>query len=666
MSNTDHGIHPQVNCKLLSVEERLIIDKISSKYWFVTRIESIEKKKSKQTVAFLKPTDYITQNFNLSREVVLLMSSYATFEPRTLDLLDDIHKETRRLEEVCCIVASKDGDIEIKINNYMKSNKESRVIVPFSYDDLCCKETEFIVNQMRKFFYSRDLFGIHDPLKKELYFFGRQTLIQELVNKHANNENAGIFGLRKTGKTSIIYGVIRTLNRKSSHSLLIDCQTLHIFSWNIALREIIWNLIKGLSLRQKYFAERKDTYENENEAVASFNTDLKQVLQQSKKNILLIFDEIENITFDTSISPSWKSGESFLRFWQVIRSFCQHNRTKYHFSFLIAGTNPRCIETPAIHKVDNPIFAQFNPTFIEPFDFNNTKDMLSKLGGYMGINFTDNAVTAIADDFGGHPLLIRQMASYIHRNYKKDRPIEITKYEYEEYKNQFYEDETGFSIYAKMILQVLESWYDDEFYMLSLLAQDDISNFKELAEDDIYIKHLKNYGIIEQDNTSIGFHFKIEALKDYLLKKLKLHKLPITQEDKEALILKRRSNIEKKLRNLLRRQLKSNYGEDKAKRIMIKAIYGPKNIGHKENIKYADFFNPDKHDIFLKTLFDVISKHYEVFTNLFGVTKEIFDNKSSLMNVYRRTDAHSIPISDSDYQTFSGIASWFENILEDE
>lgn len=40
------------------------------------------------------------------------------------------------------------------------------------------------------------------------------------------------------------------------------------------------------------------------------------------------------------------------------------------------------------------------------------------------------------------------------------------------------------------------------------------------------------------------------------------------------------------------------------------------------NKQYAEFFDPDKHNIFLKTLFDVIIRNYECFKNLFDVPLE--------------------------------------------
>lgn len=667
VNKTRPGINDKAMTEKLSPEDLRIVDLLSRKYWYVTRIEQHTYGTNSCHVVFMKPVEYVTQNFNIRRELILIMSPYSTFEPRTLDVLDTLDVQQLRLEEICCIIVSHDPNIENVIRQYQKSNKESRVFVPFFYEELQIDENdEFVINRMRTYFYARDLFGIQDALKKELYFFGRGELIQELVNKHDNLENAGIFGLRKTGKTSILYGVQRTLNKKGSISSFIDCQVLHLMPWNLALRTIIQKLVEENGLKQKLIAQNNEKYNNEAEVYPAFENDMRNVLSAAKKNILLIFDEIENITPDTSATASWNKGESFLKFWQVIRSFFQSQYGKYRYTYLIAGTNPRCIEMPKVNNVDNPLFSQFMPSYIQPFDYSKTAEMLDQLGGYMGIRFSPEVITHIEEDFGGHPLLIRQVCSYIHRNTTLNRPVVINKAEYLEYKKNFYQDQAGFSVYAKMILQVLMDWYPDEYQMLQWLALGDISSFKEFSQDNEFINHLRNYGIIGRDSTKNEYHFRIEALKNFLLDINKYKHPALSEEDKIKEICSRRVVIEKKLRRLVKRQLKSTLGETMAKEEIIRALYGPHEIGHKSNNPYAEFFDPNKHDIYLDTLFKIIERQYGLFENLFGLPKHEFDPKASILNQLRRIDAHSKKVEDSDFQTFRGIASWFEGVLADE
>lgn len=667
MKDVYAGINPKVEFDSLSQDEQSIVRKLS-KIWYVTRIDAIKLGNSRYCYVLLKPTKSITETFNLRREIVALFSSYDNFEPRAFDVLEALNIQELRIEEICCLVISKDNNVFTTIRTLLKSNVESRVLIPFTYNELLLENiNDFVISRMRSEFFSRDLFGIQDALKKDLYFFGRRELVQEIVAKHESGENAGIFGLRKTGKTSILYGVERTLNRKNSFAIFVDCQTLHNKPWNLAIKYMIDEAVKMVSISPKEIKEREVWYTDTHRASDAFFEDIKTILNKCKKNILLIFDEIENITFDTSASESWRNGDDFIKFWQTIRSAHQKITQKYHFTYLIAGTNPRCVEEPTIRKIDNPIFQQIAPIYIPPFNVDQTLEMVDLLGGYMGLRFTKETCTHLVEDFGGHPLLMRQMCSFIHNNCtEKERPTIITKHDYEEYKKRFYTEHVGFSQYAKMILNVLSDWYKDEYEMLTFLATGDIDDFTEFAKDSTYIKHLLNYGIIAKDSTKIGYHFKIESLGNYLLDINKYKRPIVTNEDREKEIFECRDIIEKKLRKLVKRQLKSILGEQKAKEEMIRKLYGAKEISHKSNIVYKDFFDPNKHKIYLKTLFDVILSNYQHFENLFEMSKEVFASKCELLNYYRRTDAHSAEISDSDFSIFRGIASWFEGILIDE
>lgn len=662
------GINKLVNWDILSKDESTIVRKLSVKYWYVTRIQEIILGESVYKAVLIKPTEHIVHTFNLIREIVVLFSPYDVFQPRVFDALDELEVQDLRLEEICSFVISKDPTVSSAISNILKSNQESRIFIPFTYKELLSNLDsfdEFFISRMRQCFYSRDLFGIQDPLKQELYFFGRRELIQELANKNLCGENSGIFGLRKTGKTSILFGVERALHKKNAVSAFIDCQTLHNKPWNLALQYVMDTVASKCAIKKSVYEANHEKYASEEYAADAFFSDIDQILcNNGKRNILIIFDEIENISYGTSASESWRKGDSFVKFWQVIRSTFQRQNHCNKFTYIIAGTNPRCIELSSINDVDNPVFHQFTPQFIEPFDLKNTEEMLNRLGGYMGLRFSTNVCTHILEDFGGHPLLMRQICSFIHKAYTGNRPVSIEKQEYLEFKKKFYEEQTGFSQYASMILDVLSRWYEDEYQMLTFLATGDYDNFKFFAQDNDYIKHLINYGVIASDKTSTGYHFRIEALEDYLREKNKYRRPIMSNEEKEQETQERRSAIEKKLRKLIKRQLVSSLGENLAKEEMIRAIYGSKEIGHKSNLPYKDFFDPDKHEIYLSTLISVIDRNFDHFKNLFGVNKEVFDSKATLLNKYRRTDAHSAPIADADFETFRGIASWFEDILK--
>ena len=661
------GIREGINLSMFTLEERRIITYLTKFDWYLTRCQLLKISKSEYKVVLMKPSEKIKSAFNLSREVIFSFSPYKEFEPRSIDSIDSMDIQELRIEEICSVIISNDDNVQNKISAILKTNQEARVIIPFSYKELLdnTNDYQYLFNKFRKNFYTRDLFGIQDPLKKDVYFFGRRELIHELVNKHLQAENSGIFGLRKTGKTSILYGIERALDRKKSTSVFIDCQTLHLKSWNTALLQIIQELQKKHSIRNKDL-KLLDNYQNFNFVSDSFQDDLLTIYHKSsKKSILLIFDEIEHITFDTSVSEGWKSGQDYLRFFQIIRSTYQKFKDDNVLTYLITGTNPKCLEAPSINGVDNPIFSQFHSTYIPPFDFKQTKEMVDKLGGYMGLSFDEHTCSQLVEDFGGHPLLMRQMCSFIHKKIG-DRPFNVKKDIYNASKAEFYQNESGFVNYAKMVLEVLDNWYPDESQMLIWLSNNDLETFNGLAEKSPeYISHLLNYGIISKNRIN-GYDFTIESLKEYLSNKNKYYKLNMSNEEKQSEISQRRNKIEPSLRKLVKNNLKINLGETEAKRLVIKTLYGAKEYNKHCDKDYGDFFDSNKSNIYLSNLFEIIRLHWENgFKNIFEGTVDVFIAKTTIINHLRKIDAHASTISDSDFQTFRGSMEWLEKKVND-
>ena len=150
-----------------------------------------------------KPTSSIEESLSLSREIIVILSPYKTFEPRTLEAFDTIRDEflEQRYEKICYVLISADASIASKLKECL-TNQEDQIIVPFSYSSFeeNNSNSSFIRNTFRRYFYSRDLFDYSEPLKKDTFFFGRNDIVTTAIQKHKSGLNYGLFGLRKTGK----------------------------------------------------------------------------------------------------------------------------------------------------------------------------------------------------------------------------------------------------------------------------------------------------------------------------------------------------------------------------------------------------------------------------------------------------------------------------------
>ena len=228
-----------------------------------------------------------------------------------------------------------------------------QVVIPFRYSELQGGDKrQLVTKRFRDYFYERDLFAFESPLKKDIYFFGRREYVHELISRHKSGENSGVFGLRRSGKTSVLQAIERAAQFTETMCVFADCQDLYHYSWNIALFFIIQLIVDKIG----FVKDIKKEYYGEENANRQFASDLDYIIKVSKKDILLLFDEIEQITPKLGMKENWKDGDDFVKFWQTIRS--NFHKWGSKFTFILAGTNPSAIEQITINKHDNPLYNQ--------------------------------------------------------------------------------------------------------------------------------------------------------------------------------------------------------------------------------------------------------------------------------------------------------------------
>ncbi|WP_198012274.1 hypothetical protein [Desulfosarcina sp. BuS5] len=619
------------------------------KEFYITSIgKELVVGKSVYRYILVKPTDMYKEMFNLDREIVLTFSPYVPFEPRSLDAIPlAINRhQNLRIERICSVIVSKDDDVGYKLSELLKNDQEAQIVVPFAYQELIEKidDSFFFRNRFKKHFFSRDLFASEAPLKKDLYFFGRHDLVHSFVTRHRSNQVSGLFGLRKTGKTSVLFGIQRALNKINGVSVFIDCQNpaFHRCRWNKALNYVLTEIKKQHKLSVRLQPE--DNYSEAKAPIIFEDIILKMSKELGEKNILLIFDEIENITPGVSPSEHWTTELDFIFFWQTLRSLFQ--KLPKTFSYLIVGTNPLCVETESIHGKDNPIYGQIPLEYIPRFDVPQTREMVRRLGKIMGMKFDEILYGKLTEDFGGHPYLIRHVCSVINKISKNERPVRIDKSVYEKAKKTFIRD---YSHFMEMILNVLHDHFNDEYEMLKYLSLDDIETFKEFADlSPLYTNHLIGYGIVEQNEGN--YTFRIETIRDFLSSKQKYKKLNQTQSEMWAEISERRNVLEPRLRSLCRMQLQAHFGSSIAHRKVLDLLGKPRKTKN-NSLSFSELFDGNKSKILFSDLPKMISKYWDCFKNILGPDKnEIIGNLNKINTM--RKDAHANNVSKEEMQIF--------------
>jgi hypothetical protein len=513
--------------------------------FYVTRSFDVEVvDNSRYYAALIRPTDESSVVLNTQRELLVLFADYETFEIRTLEAYKRFYQLTEwaRVDQSIRFLVSGDPDVERSIRLYLEQHPEYPIIVPLTFDNLV-RNNNPLISAVRQNHHIRDLFGFQSPLREEHFFFGRSQIVSGTIDLAKSGQHSSLFGLRKSGKTSTIYAIERRCKPSELHVVTFDCQDLsvHARRYGELLVHIVDRVRKSASLK---ILQRPDSVEG---ALISewFSESMNATLNLLNSNLLLVFDEIENISPGTAASDHWRSGSDPVYFWQVIRSFAQTTKSR-SVAVCIVGTSPYILEQAKINGIDNPAYLLAQKRFIPNLDFDETREMIMRLGFFMGLDFDTSAIARMHGAYGGHPFFTRQVSSKVHQITTGQRPKSVPLVRIEQAQREF---SGQLESYLFDIVFNLKQYYPDEFSILRSLVLGDVKEFQEyLDEAPELIDHLLGYGLVVMRDTTAEISFA--AIHKAVLQIAPDEKLE-TLEGKWAELCVRRGRVEQSLRTTL-------------------------------------------------------------------------------------------------------------------
>lgn len=541
---TNPGINSSFEFGFFSPEERHIIRKFSNHFYVTRSVNEIQIGNSRYKGFLIRPAEDLSIILNVEREIAVVLSTYDSFEARSLEAFEKIYRALpdTRIDRTVRFFISKDVRIEDSIQHYLHQNLEHPIIIPIPFSAFFSSGSDdAAISSIRRNYLIRDLFGLQSPLQQEYYYFGRDQIVNSILDMHRIKQNSSLFGLRKSGKTSTIFAIQRRAKSQNIRTLVIDCEDpeIHAKPYDELLFHIINKIREDGNMKPLEFPSglRADVISNE------FKTKLSSALSQIRSNILIIFDEIENISPRTAASEHWRTSPDQLYFWQILRSFFQFH-SKYYISFCFVGTNPQLLETPSINDVSNPVYLFAPKNYLPGLDFETTRSMIIRLGYFMGLNFSPEATQKLYQKFGGHPFFTRQVCSSIHKKIPLSRPRTVLDSDVQ----SATEVAAGsLYMYISEILDKLKAFYPDEFEMLEHLSNRRVDEFNFFAKEaPEYLEHILGYGILRKHEDR--YIFAIHEFSEYLREKSK----PIFSRE-EALkeVMVRRDRLEREIRKQL-------------------------------------------------------------------------------------------------------------------
>ncbi len=622
----------------------------------------------------------VSERFGLQKEIILLYSPHPKTDARTLTNLENISKSPdfrHRVDKVVALIIH-EGDSEATADLLKETN--DWIIVAIQAEDLRNSQRGefFIRSKLAERIGTFDLFGMSSPIKHDKYFYGRDSLVQEVVQRISRKENSGIFGLRKTGKTSVLYALQRRLSDKEHLLEYVDCHGPGVYGmrWWQLLQELSFRLCQSLSSEYNKKITDEGVYDK-GFAANSFNRLIKRLLGfKLFSQVTILFDEIEFITPGLSNSLGQHWDEDFVPFWQTIRSVSQE--TGGQLVFVVAGVNPSSVEHSHFDHIQNPIFQLAVPYYLEALGRSDVRDMVRAIGKYSGFAFEENCYDYLQNVYGGHPYLIRLACSEVARS-SGDVPVgkKITVTE-ESFKSQHDAIRNRIAQPIKDILLSLVWWYTDEYDLLQVLAEGDKEFFLEFLNDtpEKAIPFVR-YGLVHQGSGE----FSIRDLKDFLVRygseykksisPFKRGDLPLEALPEQAnlldlsLLFEKRTEVEIALRKFILTVLGFKYGFDDqliSDRIIACLKSRP---GKLDNSQLFVGRRPQEaiNELFLSDLKPIFKANWEDFGPTFEKNINRFDMNMDTINIARRYEAHAKPVPTIDRDEFLNSYSWFRTRL---
>jgi len=590
------------------------------------------------------------------------------------------------------LLVSNARNLKVEIDK-MKGGTEA-AIIPFSFSEiLSCNDssslTALLLDRFKEYIFENNMLGETNPIEEEQLLFGdRGKIADAIVHRCIEKKHSGIFGLRRSGKSSVLKAVTRRLDYAKIKYLNIEARSFleGLDSWKTALfdiakeiRHITLDLVQVENETRSELTERlklRSTEEDYNKRPSQcFVEDVRNYISNESVFVIAI-DEIELITYNTASSSTWKCLDAYKGFWGALRdSGC---------SLILCGVNSTINEKNIIEfqgdSCDNPMYerihncADFSKTYLPAFTDEQTKTMINTLGSYSNIAFDDIYVD-INRAFGGHPYVIRQFCSYLFECIKDLRiPNQlymISKPTFTALISEFNNSDKGVQVFNTILQHIII--YKSEYEMLKRFALSP-DKYKKIEHKDIsLIDHLEKYGLIEYDKSTSFITFNIKSIQDYICKTETKSPQDMTNEERRQYVQSKVYICETKLKKYIFNYY-TYHGGDAAGIALLKSKLQPNPKANPQPdpafCRLRDYFDHKQYIMYFSTLKKLITNNWSTLGKAIesaNMSKSRFEVLMEWLNAGRTDADHYDPedmTSPDDWQIDDSIIKCFMTSYE--
>lgn len=449
--------------------------------------------------------EVLESRFGLAAEVPVVYDHHLDLQIRTVDripeFLDQLPDDRASISREICFISSPDSKLVDKCRSL---SRPGRLLVPMPPAGETAPTV--LLEMISRTIFSRDPYSIRGAVTGR-DFFGRQKLINSVLSDVQSFRVPGIFGMRKTGKTSLIQEMIRATGVADLASgrqrafVYQDLEHLSGLEDGDPVSELLADLteafrstLKGSKLRTKELAELPP-----GSSLTEFRTALDTLLQRiGDADVVLVLDEIEYLCPPGAEyeGPS-PANQKIPQLFGVLRKLVQE---RPNFGLVVSGLASASVEASQLFGRTNPLFSFAHPYYLGPFSQSEGADLLQSIGRQVGISWSDSAVEAAMSESGGSAMLLRELGSAILRSLPAERTQEALIDE-REVKEVLGDWRRSVSSNLREIVLHLKRFYPDETVLVnSLLSTPD--DFNAVADD--YPDHVQRLQLLGAIRRSDG------------------------------------------------------------------------------------------------------------------------------------------------------------------
>ncbi|MEM7063874.1 MAG: NACHT domain-containing protein [Cyanobacteria bacterium P01_B01_bin.77] len=286
-----------------------------------------------------------------------------------------------------------------------------------STDD--CKDV--FASHVQRYIERADFFRDKDALDDKLLFFGRTELLNQLAADLKANQSVGLFGLRKSGKSSILLQLALACQE---HAVIhIDLQKYSNTVYGIELLDEILQNLYCLAKSRNPLVEMPPLLSEAGQSLKELSLEFQQRFKRLSQSIesvgyelpvLCFLDNLDKV-FPHSNEKFEEKAEEFSLVFGTLRTL---NQKEQLMSLAITAVQPQCNRIKQWSFSDtskNPLHQFFKESFLKPFSVLETSLLINGLSGLMQWEFDRQVIHKVHRLSGGHPFLSRKIANFLIR-----------------------------------------------------------------------------------------------------------------------------------------------------------------------------------------------------------------------------------------------------------